>query len=211
MSYEFTCDWVGEKAEKIWRPLLEPYVNKPDVRFLEVGSYEGRSAVWWVDNILTGPGAALVCLDMWKPYTELLGTDWAAVSDRFHRNILACRDPSVVRVRYMPAAAYAYGANTTPGLFDFIYIDGDHTAMGCLTDAVACWPLLKVGGIMLFDDYDWEPPKEWARDDCPQTAARAFTTCLGFQRRRDQVALAEPLPYVEMPAGQDQLAIRKLR
>ena len=41
--------------------------------------------------------------------------------------------------------------------FDFIYIDGSHTAKNVLTDACMAWPLLKRGGFMVFDDYLWRP------------------------------------------------------
>jgi hypothetical protein len=34
--------------------------------------------------------------------------------------------------------------------------DGSHRARDVLEDAVLSWPLLKVGGIMLFDDYLWQ-------------------------------------------------------
>ena len=39
--------------------------------------------------------------------------------------------------------------------FDFIYIDGSHTAPDVMTDACMAFGLLKKGGIMLFDDYLW--------------------------------------------------------
>jgi predicted O-methyltransferase YrrM len=38
--------------------------------------------------------------------------------------------------------------------FDFIYIDGDHTAKGTISDAIRAFSLLKEGGIMIFDDYE---------------------------------------------------------
>lgn len=38
--------------------------------------------------------------------------------------------------------------------FDWIYIDGRHDYMGVLYDFKAAWPLLKKGGVMVFDDYD---------------------------------------------------------
>ena len=41
------------------------------------------------------------------------------------------------------------------GYFDIIYIDGSHQAPDVLTDAVMAFPLLRVGGIMAFDDYLW--------------------------------------------------------
>lgn len=31
---------------------------------LEIGSYEGRSAVWFLENILTHPTARIVCVDL---------------------------------------------------------------------------------------------------------------------------------------------------
>jgi predicted O-methyltransferase YrrM len=45
--------------------------------------------------------------------------------------------------------------------YDFIYIDGDHSPLGVLTDATMAWQLLRKGGVMLFDDYqyDREPTK----------------------------------------------------
>ena len=39
--------------------------------------------------------------------------------------------------------------------YDFIYIDGSHLASDTLEDAVLVFPLLKKGGIMIFDDYTW--------------------------------------------------------
>lgn len=38
--------------------------------------------------------------------------------------------------------------------FDWIYIDGRHDYDGVLQDFHAAWPLLKHGGVMVFDDYD---------------------------------------------------------
>ena len=39
--------------------------------------------------------------------------------------------------------------------YDVIYIDGDHSAEAAFKDGVNSFPLLKVGGIMVFDDYLW--------------------------------------------------------
>ena len=40
-------------------------------------------------------------------------------------------------------------------MYDFIYVDGSHTAPDVMTDACMAFGLLKKGGIMLFDDYLW--------------------------------------------------------
>lgn len=41
-----------------------------------------------------------------------------------------------------------------PDTFDWIYLDGLHDYDGVLVDFWATWPLLKEGGVMVFDDYD---------------------------------------------------------
>jgi predicted O-methyltransferase YrrM len=42
--------------------------------------------------------------------------------------------------------------------YDFVYVDGSHWAKDALVDAVVSWELLKVGGIMVFDDVWWAAP-----------------------------------------------------
>jgi predicted O-methyltransferase YrrM len=37
--------------------------------------------------------------------------------------------------------------------FNFIYIDGSHKCLDVYFDAMIAWKLLKIGGIMAFDDY----------------------------------------------------------
>ena len=35
-------------------------------------------------------------------------------------------------------------------------MDGDHSSLAAFTDGMLSLPLLKVGGIMVFDDYLWD-------------------------------------------------------
>ena len=42
--------------------------------------------------------------------------------------------------------------------YDFIYIDGDHAPDEFTSDAELCWDLLKIGGVMAIDDYEWHHP-----------------------------------------------------
>ncbi|CAG8658349.1 1483_t:CDS:2 [Dentiscutata erythropus] len=59
--------------------------------------------------------------------------------------------------------------------FDFIYIDGSHVASNVLADATLAWNLLKDGGIMIFDDYEWGRYKEEYNN--PKIAIDAFIKC----------------------------------
>ena len=43
--------------------------------------------------------------------------------------------------------------------YDLLYIDGSHLASDVLRDAVLGWDLVKVGGLIIFDDYDFIFPQ----------------------------------------------------
>ena len=38
--------------------------------------------------------------------------------------------------------------------FDFVYVDGSHLVLDVLQDAAMCWPLIRPGGTLVFDDYE---------------------------------------------------------
>ena len=50
------------------------------------------------------------------------------------------------------------GAGDVDGLFDLIYIDGSHSAKDVLLDSLLAWRLLRPGGAMVWDDYEWALP-----------------------------------------------------
>ena len=64
--------------------------------------------------------------------------------------------------------------------FDFIYVDGDHTAGAVLTDACMAWPMLRKGGIMVFDDYHWKPDG-YNEYQTPKRGVDAFSHVFGDQ------------------------------
>jgi predicted O-methyltransferase YrrM len=37
--------------------------------------------------------------------------------------------------------------------FNLVYIDGSHETQTCMDDSIMTWPMLKVGGAMVWDDY----------------------------------------------------------
>lgn len=56
--------------------------------------------------------------------------------------------------------------------YDFIYVDGDHTATQTVLDVFNAFKFLKVGGVMAMDDYRWGIEKQkW---ETPKPAIDAF-------------------------------------
>ena len=147
----------------VWDQVLGPLKGAKGLRALEIGSLEGRSAVWLLENVLTDPDSRLVCVD---PHQDFLGIKGSTLFLRFLSNIATRVDQvDIVRNRSQDALLAMQG-----GSFDFIYVDGDHTAPSVLTDSILAWRLLKPGGIIIFDDYG-------AENDGVRPAVTAFASC----------------------------------
>lgn len=154
--YEFTTDWFTWNVP-IWEKALAPYRGRPALRYLEIGTYEGRSLLWMLENVLTDPGARATAIDLFEGRP---GEDYGS---RFEANlrksgaaakVTVIKGYSQVELRKLPLASY-----------DVIYVDGSHMAADVLEDAVLCWRLLAPGALLIFDDYAWRAgspnPTEW--------------------------------------------------
>lgn len=174
-EYKYTTDWF-HWAPSIWEQVAKQMPERK--RFLEIGSYEGRSTVWTVENMMENDGE-IICIDTWEGGEEHIaqGRDMNEVQKNFNHNIEllkekrpgvtinACKGTSTLHLSQLLANYH--------DPFDFIYIDGSHQAPDVLTDACLSWPLLKVGGVIVFDDYGWgEPLPETHK---PKMAIDAFT------------------------------------
>lgn len=168
----YTYDWFSGNASE-WPRLLKPYANVPGLNFLEIGSFEGKSASWLLRNVLTHPTSRLTCIDL---FPDSLGGDMELMplvttpNKTFDANMLANDAGSrVIKIR---GASENVLRTLAPAAYDFIYIDGSHNAPHVLSDAVLCWHLLKLGGLVCFDDYEWG--EEFPPLERPQAAIDAF-------------------------------------
>jgi len=144
-QYSFTSDWVSDRVE-YWRQDFAKFAGRPGIRMLEIGSYEGRSAVWFLENILTHPDSRLVCIDrFFDPRVEM----------RFDHNVKL--SGAQARLEKRRGRSEAVLPQLERASFELIYVDGSHDAPFVLLDAMLSWELLKPGGILAFDDYKWEP------------------------------------------------------
>lgn len=159
MPYEFTIDWTTHNA-KHWQRLLAELVGQPDLRFLEIGTYEGRTALWMLDNVLTDPSASITCIDPWRD---------AEIERRFDRNVAAGGRSN--QVRKIKACSHRALPHLGERSFDLAYIDGSHEASDVLEDALMALRKVKPGGLLIFDDYEL-PAK--LRHHPPKLAIDAF-------------------------------------
>jgi predicted O-methyltransferase YrrM len=161
-DYKFTKDWFNW-APQVWEQLIPHLPGEAGKRkFLEIGSFEGRSTVWTMENMMQ-QGDYMLCIDTWQGGEEHVAEDMDAVFNRFRANVQAAREKtgiiSVGHSRQSSIQGLAEEIAETNS-YDFIYIDGSHTAPDVLTDACLAWQILKPKGMMVFDDYMWGNPRD---------------------------------------------------
>lgn len=139
-QYDFSNNMFSRNIP-VWEKVLAPYKDKPDIHYLEIGVYEGRSAIWVLENILTHPSARLTSIDIFTgPYKEKY---FANIERTGAANqVTTITAPSQIALRGLPLNS-----------FDIIYVDGSHAKDDVLEDAVLSYRLLKGGGTLIFDDY----------------------------------------------------------
>lgn len=173
-EYQFTKDWF-QWSPPVWEKII-PHLPERKT-FLEIGSFEGRSAVWIIENMMVD-GGEIVCIDTWEGGAEHVNNEMDGAELRFEHNINTVREKhperKVTKCRGM-STQWLPAVTQEKYLFDFIYIDGSHIAKDVLTDACMAWPLLKHKGFMVFDDYMWKPPG-FTLLDRPKFAVDVFTT-----------------------------------
>jgi predicted O-methyltransferase YrrM len=161
---EYTKDWFSTSIanfETIKKTFIDDQIKITEI--LEIGSYEGRSASWMLQNMLDDHGT-ITCVDTFaknlqriSPFKNSSYVIDEEIINRFRCNTDESKKSGQV-VNVIIQSSYNALAEliVRKKLFDFIYVDGNHCADTTLTDACMCFGLLKPGGIMLFDDYLWD-------------------------------------------------------
>lgn len=158
-------------AVRFFEALLTPLAGQPNLRFLQIGCFAGDASRWMLENILTGEGSILDDVDGWFGSEDIEdAVDFAEV-ERIYDEQTGDWLGITLRKNKMRSAEFLRSLPLRE-VYDFAYIDADHTALGTLEDAVAAWPRLKVGGTIAFDDYSWRGDVRPLH--CPYPAIDAF-------------------------------------
>lgn len=157
-DYQFSADWFGGHIPN-WQNWLGHLAGKPKVKVLEIGCYEGRATVWLLGNILTHETARIDCVDVF--FDDSPGEPEAnRYEARFDHNIKTALGSK--KVKKNKSTSQEALRKLQISSYDAIYIDGSHSAPDVLEDAVLAFRLLTPGGVMIFDDYEWNPyPDPW--------------------------------------------------
>ncbi len=140
-DYKYSTDWFSSNIA-VWQPILQ-HLQYHECHVLEIGSWEGRSAVWLLENILLNEKSHIDCIDLFY--------DPKAFANFKHNTSF------FDKCKYYEGPSHDLLAKTpfveAKEAYDVIYIDGDHNGPAVYKDALMTFPLLKKGGFMIFDDY----------------------------------------------------------
>lgn len=154
-GYQFTQDWFSRNIYT-WEQHLKKITDVP-VKMLEIGSWEGRSTCWLLENILTHTTATITCIDTFEGSLEhklAYNQQYLkSIEERFDFNI--SRTGSSGKVQKIIGRSKDVLRRLPMENYDILYIDGSHLASDVLEDAVISWGLVKLGGMIIFDDYDF--------------------------------------------------------
>ena len=124
------------------------------VRILEIGSWEGRSTLFFLTYFTQGH---LTAVDTWAGSDEHQYNAKPELRDlegRFDGNVA----PFVARLTKRKGSSMLVLSQLLDEQqkFDVIYVDGSHFADDVLTDGINAWRLLNEGGVLIFDDFIWD-------------------------------------------------------
>lgn len=162
-----TQDWFSANIP-VWQGVFVERAHAPNLSCLEIGSFEGMSACYLLERVLTHATSRIVCIDPFdapgQPQAERYFDHNVRVTGQSHK---------VTKLK-------GYSKQALPFLqgsrFDIAYIDGSHHPRHALEDALAVWPLLNPRALVIFDDYaiGSSYPPDLARDVDPKPGIDAF-------------------------------------
>ena len=139
---------------------LQPAKNAPEVHYVEIGSWRGRSTAYMAVEIAnSGKNIRFDAVDTWagsidEPEHQ---NDPAVQNDTLYNEFLTNLAPvqqyvNPVRMTSI-AAANTYADNS----LDFVFIDAQHDYDSVHADILAWWPKVKIGGVIGGHDYNPGP------------------------------------------------------
>ena len=182
-GYLFSQPWLAMiRAEWVQRT---SHLRHQKLRILELGSFEGASTTWILDNLMNHDESNLIAVDTFEGGMEHQkgpdGQDSYNLSSwpllhRFKSNVSQSHNYDKLTFMKSTTLAALLTLRRQNRMFDFIYIDASHVAIDVLSDAIMCWHMLPVGGMMVFDDFSWKGYLE----DCynPRIAIEGFLACV---------------------------------
>ena len=146
--------WFSERRKRNFNLAFKSLKGRP-ATYLEIGVFRGASISWVLEHILTHEDSHAIGVDPWE--ASRMGRPWT--QDECDENKTLAEQAvapfgSKCSLYRQPSDGwFAVCGPALEGGLDAIYLDGMHDYDPLKADFVAAWPLLRVGGALVVDDY----------------------------------------------------------
>lgn len=131
---------------------------KNNFKYLEIGSYEGNSALFVANNFKNCD--LICCLDTWKGSDEITNYNSEIIEKNFDNNLKDYNN--VYKIKDISDNFFLQNNHK----FEVIYIDGSHLASQVYKDCINAWRILQTNGFLICDDYIWHYYKKIKDNPC---------------------------------------------
>ena len=132
---------------------LNNYKDRP-INYLEVGVFYGANLLSVAKSYGSHKDSKLYCIDPWEDYEEYYEykNHQKTIYDTFINNVenSGSKEKIIINKGYSTTEIPKFDNN----FFDIIYVDANHEEQFVLQDATLSFKKLKIGGIMIFDDFN---------------------------------------------------------
>jgi predicted O-methyltransferase YrrM len=144
-NYKFTNKWFDYNLNHLIY-LFDKYDIDKKINILEIGSFEGRSAIFFLTFFKE---SKIYCVDTWLGSNEQNNYNFNLVEKVFNANT----QNFTSRIVKCKMSSDFFFKNQKKLRFDIIYIDGSHHYKQVYRDAINSFKILKLRGIIIFDDF----------------------------------------------------------
>jgi predicted O-methyltransferase YrrM len=150
-------NWTHDMPKETRKSFEKSLLMIPEKsKILEIGTYAGLSIIEMLKLV---PESTAIVIDLWENYYEydngvglnILINDSTGVEKLFYKNIKPFE--SRIQVLKGKSSDKLFELLLKNELFNFIYVDGSHRCLDVYLNIMIAWKLLKIGGIIVFDDY----------------------------------------------------------
>jgi hypothetical protein len=196
VAIDFCNKWFDEKCRGIWDACLLPAVKPPIGAYLEIGLGEGHSMRWVMENLK--PQKA-IAIDPYAPKRRHEKKQYEKQQANMRENLAEWIESGQLDI-YEEKSIDVLRRIDWDNQFDLVYVDGSHKALDCCTDCCLAWPMLKMQGILIMDDYDrrWHIGWPWSKE--------GYDSFMTVADKRFRVLWGNPLDFETTNIG-----IRKFR
>jgi len=150
-------DWTHGLKDNSKPYIDSMFLNKKNLKFLEIGLAAGFSTNWFINNYLQDKDSFITGIDPFLKLSESTGDkEWTCQDHWCNENLENIFKKNTEHNKNKIFFYKGFSKDILPKLdknyYDLVYIDGDHSENAVFLDGCLSFDLIKHNGLIIFDD-----------------------------------------------------------